>query len=84
MTQPLLVVLEGATQAFPLVLADRVVVLSTRPATVLADIRIEEPKPRSDAWLRSPQHDVLERRILTLIRDARPKAMASGQLRVEV
>lgn len=67
-----------------LVVADRVVVLSTRPATVLADIAIDEPKPRSDGWLRSPQHDLLEARILRLIRDARPKAMASGQLRVEV
>lgn len=67
-----------------LLLADRVVVLSTRPATVVADIEIDTPKPRDEAWQRSPMHDLLEQRILRLIRDAKSNERAVGSVRVEV
>jgi NitT/TauT family transport system ATP-binding protein len=51
-------------------LADRILVLSTRPATVVADLPVTAPKPRPDAWLRSPECADLERRIIALLREA--------------
>ena len=35
--------------------ADRILVLSTRPASIVADMAVTAPKPRADAWLRSPE-----------------------------
>ena len=35
--------------------ADRILVLSTRPASIVADMPVTAPKPRPDAWLRSPE-----------------------------
>jgi len=51
-------------------LADRILVLSTRPATVVADLPVTAPKPRPDSWLRSPECAELERRIISLMREA--------------
>ena len=67
-----------------LILADCIVVLSTRPATVVADIRVEQAKPRSLEWERSVDHDLLEQRILRLIRDAKMGDRPHGSIRVEV
>ncbi len=45
-----------------LLLANRVIVLSTRPARVRADIRIDKPHPRrrDDAWLVAQRQAILE------------------------
>jgi ABC-type nitrate/sulfonate/bicarbonate transport system ATPase subunit len=51
-------------------LADRILVMSTRPATVVADLPVTAPKPRPDAWLRSPECAELERKIIGLMREA--------------
>jgi ABC-type nitrate/sulfonate/bicarbonate transport system ATPase subunit len=51
-------------------LADRILVMSTRPATVVADLPVTAGKPRPDAWLRSPECQDLERRIISLMREA--------------
>ena len=48
-------------------LGDRVVVLSTRPAQVAADLSITEPRPRSAAWHRSTEAQRLEEKILAVL-----------------
>jgi ABC-type nitrate/sulfonate/bicarbonate transport system ATPase subunit len=63
--------------------ADRVLVLSTRPARIVADLPISAPKPRSEAWLRSPESTQLEQKIFGLIRGA-TAAGAHGTLTVDV
>ncbi len=63
-------------------LADRILVLSTRPATIVADMPITVPKPRPDAWLRTAQCQELEQRIMSLIRNAAPQGR--GTLTVDV
>ncbi len=65
-------------------LADRIIVLSTRPATVVMDVNVVEPKPRSDAWMRSPEYADLEQRIIARIREATARERASGTLEVDV
>ena len=62
-------------------IADRIIVLSTRPATVVVDITIVEPKPRSLEWMRSSEYRQLEDRILSRIREA---ATGHGNMAVEV
>ena len=47
-----------------LLLGDRVIIFSTQPAKVADDFTIEQPRPRSSAWLRSPDIVVLKDRIL--------------------
>ena len=49
---------------------DRIIVLSTRPATVVMDITIAEPKPRADAWFRSAECLQIEQQIIARIREA--------------
>lgn len=63
--------------------ADRIIVLSTRPATVVVDLTIATPKPRSDDWLRSKEATELEQTILSHIRDA-ATASSRGTMEVEV
>jgi NitT/TauT family transport system ATP-binding protein len=63
-------------------LADRILVLSTRPATIVADLPVNAPKPRPDAWLRSGQATELERQIFSLIREA--NGTSRGTLTVDV
>jgi NitT/TauT family transport system ATP-binding protein len=50
--------------------ADRIVVLSTRPASIVADLPVTAPRPRSDAWLRSADCSQMEQKIFALIRGA--------------
>lgn len=64
-------------------LADRILVLSTRPATIVADLAVTAPKPRPDAWLRTAAATDLERKIFGLIREANNGA-ARGTLTVDV
>lgn len=47
---------------------DRILVLSTKPARIAADILITEPRPRGDAWLRSPDAIKMEERIINILR----------------
>jgi NitT/TauT family transport system ATP-binding protein len=63
-------------------LADRILVLSTRPASIVADLSVTAPKPRPDAWLRSPTATELERKIFALIREA--NGQTRGTLTVDV
>ena len=65
-------------------LADRVIVLSTRPATVVMDVNVVEPKPRSDAWMRSPEYLDLEQRIIARIREATARERPQGTVEVSV
>jgi NitT/TauT family transport system ATP-binding protein len=60
--------------------ADRILVLSSRPARIAADIPVAEKKPRSEAWLRSGEGDQLARRIVDLSRGG----PARGTLTVDV
>lgn len=50
-----------------LLLGDRVIILSTKPATVAEQIHIAEPKPRSDIWLRATFANQTRERILKLL-----------------
>jgi ABC-type nitrate/sulfonate/bicarbonate transport system ATPase subunit len=47
-----------------LILGDRAIVLSTRPARVAADFPLNEVRPRSAAWLRSSEAVQLKERVL--------------------
>lgn len=62
--------------------ADRIIVLSTRPANVVMDITVSEPKPRSAAWFHSSECVNLEQQIIARIREA--TGTSAGNLRVSV
>jgi NitT/TauT family transport system ATP-binding protein len=64
-------------------IADRIVVLSTRPATVVMDITVVEPKPRTETWFRGNECTQLEQQIITRIREA-TNPTTKGTLRVSV
>ena len=66
-----------------LLLGDRVIVLSTPPATVADDIDIAEARPRSDAWLRSTVGTQMSERIIDLLRGGHGPG-GGGQVRVTV
>jgi ABC-type nitrate/sulfonate/bicarbonate transport system ATPase subunit len=59
-------------------LGDRVIVLGTRPARVAADFRITAPRPRGEAWMRSPEAEGMSNTILGHLRGT------GGQVRVSV
>jgi hypothetical protein len=59
-----------------------VTVLSTAPARVAADFVIAEPRPRSDAWLRSTEAMQMAERVIQHLRAGHGKA--AGQLRISV
>jgi ABC-type nitrate/sulfonate/bicarbonate transport system ATPase subunit len=61
-----------------LILGDRVIVLSSSPATVVDDIVISEARPRSDAWLMSSPIQALKDRILARLHSS----PGHGQVRV--
>lgn len=77
---PLMVVFVTHDITEALLLGDRVTVLSTPPATVADDFRIEEARPRSDHWLRSTDATRLSDSIIDLLRGEGP----GGQVRVTV
>lgn len=64
-------------------LADRVLVMSTRPATILGDIQLLPHDQRPSDWATSYEHQQLEARILQTIRDANNSGGA-GNIRVSV
>jgi NitT/TauT family transport system ATP-binding protein len=55
-------------------LADRILVLSSGPARIMADIAVTAPKPRTDRWLRSPEGTKMAQEISELIRGAAGQA----------
>ncbi len=61
-----------------LLLGDRVIVLSASPAKVVDDFRIEEPRPRSNAWLMSTPVVQMKDRILGRLHGS----SSHGQVRV--
>ena len=65
-----------------LLLGDRVLVLSSPPARIAADIPITQARPRGEQWLRGAQAMELSDRIIALLRGAEGKGQ--GQLRVTV
>lgn len=62
--QPCLVVFVTHDVTEALLLGDRVVTLSTKPATIADDFTINEPRPRSADWLRTTAAVRMEERIL--------------------
>jgi NitT/TauT family transport system ATP-binding protein len=58
-------------------LSDRVIVMGARPGRVLADIRIDVPRPRQVDMKREEPLISYERRVWELIRDASPAAVVS-------
>ncbi|MGR9108841.1 MAG: ABC transporter ATP-binding protein [Gammaproteobacteria bacterium] len=64
-----------------LLLGDRVVVLSTQPASVADDFLITEPRPRSTLWQRSTEAVRMEERILDQLHKS---AQGKGQLRISI
>lgn len=63
-----------------LLLGDRVIVLSTRPAQVADDFTISEPRPRSSLWQRSTEAVKMEERVLEQLH----KSTSRGQVRVSI
>jgi len=64
-----------------LLLGDRVIVLSTKPARIADDFTIDAPRPRSGAWQRSDEARHLEERILGTLHQA---SGGKGAVRVTV
>jgi ABC-type nitrate/sulfonate/bicarbonate transport system ATPase subunit len=77
--QPCLTVFVTHDVTEAITLGDRVIILSTRPATVADDFLIEQPHPRT-AWLHTAQAASLEKRVLDKLHEAGGK----GQVRVSV
>lgn len=50
-----------------LILGDRIIVLSTQPARIAADLAVSEPRPRSAAWRRSTEATRLQEQILEFL-----------------
>ncbi|WP_428263606.1 ABC transporter ATP-binding protein [Haliangium sp.] len=63
-------------------IADRILVLSTRPATLLMDVTVPAPKPRTAEWLRSSECRDLEQLIIRRIREAATRP--GGVINVDV
>ena len=75
----ILFVTHDVTEA--LKLGDRVIVLSTQPATVADDFIIAEPRPRSSTWQRSTEAVRLEERILAQLHKV---SAGRGAVRVSI
>ena len=56
-------------------MADRVIVLSRRPGRVLAEVKIELPRPRTERMLGEPAFVASVERIWSLIRDQAAEAL---------
>ncbi len=63
--------------------ADRIIVLSTRPATIVMDLSIATPKPRTDTWVKSTEAVDLEKQIVAQIRTA-ASTSSSGTLKMDI
>ena len=56
-----------------LLLGDRVIVLSTKPATIAENFEINEPKPRSSVWLGSTYANQQREKILSVLHESTSK-----------
>ncbi|MFT4975741.1 MAG: ABC-type nitrate/sulfonate/bicarbonate transport system ATPase subunit [Myxococcota bacterium] len=77
--QPCIVIFVTHDVTEALLLGDRVVVLSTRPAKVALNFEISEPRPRSSLWQRSTAAQKLQEQVLQQLHDS-----GKGQVRVSV
>lgn len=77
--QPCIVVFVTHDVTEALLLGDRVIVLSTRPARVALNFEISEPRPRQAIWQRSTEAQRMEKQILDQLHDS-----GKGQVRVSV
>lgn len=78
--QPCLTIFVTHDVTEALVLGDRVLILSTRPAKVADDFAIDHPHETRHEWVTSPEAKVYEQRILDTLR----KTQGNGQVRVSV
>lgn len=78
--QPCLTIFVTHDVTEALLLGDRVIVLSTRPARIADDFYVPVSRPRSADWLRSSEAHQLEERILTQLHNTSGK----GQVRVSI
>jgi ABC-type nitrate/sulfonate/bicarbonate transport system ATPase subunit len=79
-TQKCLIVFVTHDVSEALILGDRILVLSASPAKIVDDIVLDEPRPRSDAWLMSSQITHIKERIISKLHSAPHR----GQVRVSV
>ncbi len=79
--QPCLVVFVTHDVTEALLLGDRVLVLSTRPATIADDFEISEPRPRSQTWSRSTEATKMEERVLNQLHES---SSGKGSVRVSI
>ena len=75
---PCLILLVTHDVSEALELADRVIVLSAKPATIVGDFLLPEERPAN--WLASPEYMALEANVLQVIREAK----GVGTIRVGV
>jgi len=76
--EPRLVVFVTHDVSEALILGDRVLVLSASPAKIVDDLKLTEPRPRSDAWLMSSSVTEIKERVLARLHESRTR----GQVRV--
>jgi NitT/TauT family transport system ATP-binding protein len=78
--QPCIVVFVTHDVSEALLLGDRVIVLSSMPARVVDDFEIDEPRPRSDAWLLSSPVVAIKDRVIERLH----RGPGHGQVRVSI
>ena len=81
---PCLILFVTHDVAEALEMADRVLVLSTQPATILADIVLPDASGREPDWALSEEYSSFEKHILGLIREASHRSQSRGELTVGV
>jgi NitT/TauT family transport system ATP-binding protein len=59
-------------------MADRVIVLSRRPGRVLAEVKVELPRPREERMIGEPAFVATVERIWSLIREQAVQALRNG------
>lgn len=79
--QPCLIIFVTHDVTEALLLGDRVLVLSTRPATIADDFEINEARPRSQAWRRSTEATQMEERVLNQLHES---STGKGSVRVSL
>lgn len=61
-------------------LADRVIVLSARPARVVQELRVELPRPRELAVMTSPEFVAIEQQLIEVLHEESRRALAAQEL----
>jgi NitT/TauT family transport system ATP-binding protein len=78
--QPCTIVFVTHDVSEALLLGDRILVMSTQPATIVEDMAVHEPRPRDRNWLIGAEGQALSGKILARLH----AAPGSGQVRVSV